>query len=342
MTPPSLDIEDPTAFLPYLTAAKLVGNAESVATTTLPGGVSSRTVLVDWPDGRSCVFKQALPKLRVAVDWFSDPRRVHREALALRHLERLAPPGSVPRLVFEDAQQHVVGMEAVPRPHDNWKTLLLAGRLVEDHVHQFGEWLGAVHRRSSLERSDIASAFDDRSFFESLRVEPYYQYTASQNPEAAAFFDRLIAETRGRRLALVHGDFSPKNVLVHINRLVLLDFEVIHWGDPAFDIGFGLTHMLSKAHHLPDSRADFGRAACLFYRSYRNALGEVPWSEGLEAHAVRHALGCLLARVVGRSPLEYLALTARERQRKIVLELIARPPDRVDDLVSEFLAALEE
>jgi len=342
MTSPSLDIENPAAFLPYLTAARLVENGEPMTTTVLPGGVSSRTVLVDWLDGRSCVFKQALPKLRVAVDWFSDPSRVHREALALRYLERLAPAESVPRLIFEDAEQHVVGMEAVPRPHDNWKNLLLAGRLVEDHVRQFGEWLGAVHRRSSLERSDTASAFDDRSFFESLRVEPYYQYTASRVPEAAAFYDRLIAETRARRLALVHGDFSPKNVLVHANRLVLLDFEVIHWGDPAFDTGFGLTHLLSKAHHLPDSRAEFGRAASLFYRSYRQALGAVPWSDGLEACAVRHTLGCLLARVAGRSPLEYLEPPARQRQRRVVLALIARPPASVDDLVGEFLAGLEE
>ncbi|HEY2908649.1 MAG TPA: aminoglycoside phosphotransferase family protein [Gemmataceae bacterium] len=342
MTSPSLDIEDPAAFLPYLKAAKLVENGDPVATTALPGGVSSRTVSVDWPDGRSCVFKQALPKLRVAVDWFSDPSRVHREALALRYLGRLAPAGTVPRLVFEDAQQHVIGMEAVPRPHDNWKNMLLAGRLVEDHVHQFGEWLGAVHRRSSVERGNTASAFDDRSFFESLRVEPYYHYTASQVPEAAAFYDRLIADTRGRRLALVHGDFSPKNVLVHANRLVLLDFEVIHWGDPAFDIGFGLTHLLSKAHHLPDLRAEFGRAASLFYRSYRQALGAVPWSEALEACAVRHTLGCLLARVAGRSPLEYLEAPARQRQRRIVLALIARPPASVDDLVGEFLARVEE
>jgi aminoglycoside phosphotransferase (APT) family kinase protein len=230
--------------------------------------------------------------------------------------------------------------------------LLLAGRLVLDHVHQFGEWLGAVHRMSSRDRGDVAAAFDDHSFFESLRIEPYYQYTASRNPEAAAFLDHLIAETRARRLALVHGDFSPKNVLVHANRLVLLDFEVIHWGDPAFDIGFGLTHLLSKAHHLPQAlslpdgrgseiRAEFGRAASLFYRSYREALGDVPWADGLEGHFVRHTLGCLLARVAGRSPLEYLEPPARERQRRIVLGLIARPPAGVDDLVGEFLAALE-
>jgi hypothetical protein len=303
--------------------------------------VSGRTVLVEWPDGRGRVFKQALPKLRVAVDWFSDPTRVHREALGLRWLAELAPPGSVPALDFEDLREHVLGMEAAPRPHDNWKTLLLAGRLDADHVRQFGRWLGTVHRRSWLERVELAPAFDDRSFFDSLRVEPYYQYTANRVPAAAAFLDELVATTRGRRLALVHGDYSPKNVLAHAGHLVVLDYEVVHWGDPAFDLGFGLTHLLSKAHHVRSHRAEFGQAASQFYRTYTEALGDVPWAGDLEPHAVRHALGCLLARAQGRSPLEYLDPAARERQRDAVLAVIPRSPSRVDDLAAEFLARLE-
>src|ERR1700753_3912418 len=107
-----LDIEDTAALRRYLAAAGRLADGEAVSVTVLPGGVSGRTVLVEWPDGRGRVFKQALPKLRVAVDWFSDPARVHREALGIRWLARLAPPGSVPALVFEDAREHVVGMEA--------------------------------------------------------------------------------------------------------------------------------------------------------------------------------------------------------------------------------------
>lgn len=287
------DIEDPAVLRRYLTTAGLLADGEPVTTTVLPGGVSGRTVLIDWPDGRGRVFKQALPKLRVAVDWFSDPARIHREALGLRWLASLAPPGSVPALAFEDPEAHVVGMDAVPRPHDNWKTLLLAGRLDDDHVRQFGRWLGTVHCRSWQQRDELATAFDDRSFFESLRIEPYYQYTATRVPAAAAFLGDLIDAARARRLALVHGDYSPKNVLVHAGRLVVLDFEVIHWGDPAFDVGFGLTHLLSKGHHVRDQRADFGRAASNFFATYAESLGDVPWAGSVESQAVRHTLGCL-------------------------------------------------
>lgn len=339
MTADPIDIEDPAVLRRYLTIAGLLADSEPVSMAVLPGGVSGRTVLIEWPDGRGRVFKQALPKLRVAVDWFSDPARIHREALGLHWLGKLAPPGSVPALAFEDPEEHILGMDAVPRPHDNWKTLLLAGRLDDDHVRQFGRWLGTVHRRSWLQRDELAPVFDDRSFFDSLRIEPYYQYTASRMPAAAAFLSDLIDDTRSRRLALVHGDYSPKNVLVHAGRLVVLDFEVIHWGDPAFDVGFGLTHVLSKAHHARDRRADFARAASNFFGAYAESLGDVPWAGIVEPHAVRHALGCLLARAEGRSPLEYLGLTARGRQRDAVLALTPNPPTRVDDLVREFLLA---
>src|SRR5262249_34295871 len=158
----------------------------------------------------------------------------------------------VPALVFEDRTHHVLAMTAVPRPHDNWKTLLLAGQINPEQVCQFGRLLGTIHRRSYERRAELERVFDDRSFFESLRVEPYYQYSAAQCPAAAVFLANLIAATRKRRLALVHGDYSPKNILVHASRLVLLDHEVIHFGDPAFDVGFALTHLLSKAHHVRD------------------------------------------------------------------------------------------
>ena len=124
----ALNIENPTDLRQYLVAANLLAADEPVSIVVLPGGVSSRTVLVERQSGPSWVFKQSLAKLRVAVDWFSDPTRIHREALGLRWMARLAPAGSVPALIFEDSLEHVLGMEAVPEPHQNWKSMLLAGR----------------------------------------------------------------------------------------------------------------------------------------------------------------------------------------------------------------------
>ncbi len=309
-----LDIEQPGALLAYLRETGRIDPAEEPAIRVLTGGVSNRTVLVERSTGEAWVVKQALAKLRVQVDWFSPPERIHREALGLRWLERIAPPSTTTPLVFEDHDVHLLAMQAVPQPHENWKTLLLARASWRSITSPNSPNSSAPSTATATSaRSEIEPVFADRGFFESLRLEPYYGYTATQVAAAAAFLTDLIAATLARRDTIVHGDYSPKNVLVHDDRLILLDHEVIHFGDPGFDLGFSLTHLLSKAHHLPAKRADFAAAAVAYWADYRDTLGDVPFAADLEPRAVRHTLGCLLARVRGRSPLEYL--DAEERTR---------------------------
>ena len=326
MATSELDIEQRDQLIAYLRTARHIDADETPVTTVLAGGVSNRTVFVRRTRGEAWVLKQALAKLRVNVDWFSDPARVHREALGMRWLKRLAPNGTITDLVFEDRDHHLLAMAAVPEPHENWRTMLLDGRLDVEHVEQFARLLAAVHRESHAQRDELAAVFEDRGFFESLRLEPYYAYSAEQAPEAAAFLRALIDDTRRHRLTLVHGDYSPKNILVHDGRLVLLDHEVIHFGDPAFDLGFSTTHLLSKAHHLPELRKGFAEAAKRYWAGYREALGDVPWTDDFEPRAVRQTLGCLLARVVGRSQLEYMSDEEKARQREAVIGLVGDPP----------------
>lgn len=331
--PQLVDIEEPGALIAYLRRAARIPHDEAPRVRVLGGGVSNKTVLVERPSGEAWVLKQALPKLRTQADWFSDPARIRREAEGLRWLLTVAPPGAITPLVFEDAAQHILAMQAVPQPHENWKSMWLANcgeaRL---YVRQFGHLLGQIHRAGFERRAETARLFGDRSFFESLRLEPYYAYSAAQVPEAAGFLQELIDATRRRCLTVVHGDYSPKNVLIHNGQLVLLDHEVIHFGDPAFDIGFAFAHLLSKANHLPRSdRFHFRDAVVIFWINYAKSLGSVPWGGGLvprggdplQRWIARHTLACLLARVVGRSPLEYLNDRQRARQRDAVLEIIA-------------------
>lgn len=332
-----LDIEDSTSLLKYLWKTGRIGWDESPLVRNLAGGVSNRTVLIQRESGESWVLKQALERLRVRVEWRSDPRRIEREALGIERLSEIAPAGAITPLIFLDAANHVLAMRAVPEPHANWKSLLLAGQLESEHIRQFAELLAAVHRAGFDRREQFSREFDDRSFFQSLRLEPYYAYSAQRMLFAAPFLDRLIADTWVTRYTLVHGDFSPKNVLIHEGRLVLLDHEVIHFGDGAFDLGFGLTHLLSKANHLRERRGDFANAAKSFWLTYRRAIGGVPWSEGLEERACRHTLACLLARCIGRSPLEYLKPEAAAAQANAASLMMDAPPDSMLDLVDAFI-----
>jgi aminoglycoside phosphotransferase (APT) family kinase protein len=335
------DIEDNAALVAYLRAAGHIAPDETPEIRVLGGGVSNRVVWVERATGEAWILKQALAKLRVKVDWFSSVERIHREAAGLRWFSRTLPPGSTPRFVFEDFESHILAMTAVPTPHENWKTRMLAGSIDTDYARQFGEILAAIHRSADTNPAEAQVEFADQSFFETLRLEPYYAYTAEQVPQAADFIHRLIADARSRRLALVHGDYSPKNILIHADRLVILDYEVIHYGDPAFDLGFSLTHLLSKAHHLPARRAAFVRAATRYWAVYRETAGDGAWTDDLDARAVRHTLGCLLARVRGRSPLEYLDDAERDRQARAVVALMAAPPPTVPALAARFTHLLE-
>jgi 5-methylthioribose kinase len=336
-----LDIEDFHALRHYLATQGYVESAETVRFQKLCGGVSNRTVKVSWPDGRGWVLKQALAKLRVNVDWFSSPARIGVEAKALRSMNALAPSGTTPSFIFEDMTNYLMGMEAIPEEHENWKAILLSGKIVTAHFEQFGLFLGTIHRRSSESGPELRAEFSDTAYFENLRLEPYYIYTAEKLPAAASFLNALAQDTLRHKDSLVHGDFSPKNTLIYLDKLILLDYEVVHFGDPAFDVGFAMTHFLSKAHHLPKDRARLASAAELFWQVYREEVMGLEWSAGLEQRVVRHTLGCLLARVAGKSPLEYLTSEEVIRQRDCVLALIHEHPASVPDLIGEFLHEIE-
>lgn len=339
---PTLDIENQENLQTYLTASNRLGDAKVLSMQNLPGGISNRAVLVHLNDGRSWVLKQALEKLRVAVDWFSDPARIHREALGIKYLYELAPPGSITPLIFEDFENHILAMEAVPQPHENWKVLLLQGEIAQNDVRQFADILAAIHRNAWEQRNTLKSTFDDDQYFESLRLEPYYAFAAQQVPEAAEFLHDIIAQTCRQKITLVHGDYSPKNILKYQGRLILLDHEVIHWGDPAFDVGFALTHLLSKAHYLKEQRNAFAQAARFYWEHYFAQLQNVEWKEQLEERAARHTLACLLARVAGRSPLEYLDAAQRQVQKEVVVEIMKNPPRQISVLVDTFVNRINE
>jgi hypothetical protein len=328
-----MDIENTAELLDYLRQEGHIRLGELAQCRVLDGGVSNRTVLVARPSGETWIVKQALAKLRVADEWFSPPERIMREAKGMVALGRIAPRGTITPLLFTDPKKYLLAMASVPSPHENWKSVLLSGRIERDHFEQFASLLSAVHRGGASR--EFREEFDDRSFFELLRIEPYYLVTAARIPAASPFLDALVDETRARRLTLVHGDYSPKNILIHKGQLVLVDHEVVHFGDPAFDVGFSMAHLLSKAHHVKAARQALAVAADYYWKVYSRSGGMAS-----ESPSVRHSLGCLLARVAGRSPLEYFDDEERSRQQNAVIALMADPPLTMTELITRFLECL--
>lgn len=334
-----IDIEKHEKLHEYLKRKQCLQGDELPEYVNLAGGVSNRCVLVQ-RDASALVVKQALEKLRVKENWECKPERIHQEALGLRHLVRLTPQQNTPAFVFEDFEEHILVMEAVPFPHENLKTLLLKGDARLAYAKQFGRLLGSIHA-NTYDNKEYNAIFSETYYFEELRLKPYYAFTAQQLPETTTFLNELISSTKTTKLSVVHGDYSPKNILIHHEKLFLLDHEVIHYGDPAFDIGFSMTHLLSKMLHLYEIREDFFNFCLTYWNAYRQNAAMLMRLRGFEARAVQHTLACLLARVKGKSPLEYLDKKEQEFQLNIVLTLLRNIPASVDDLIHNFFNALQ-
>ena len=331
-----MNIENQGELADYLIGKKILPKNAELKSKVLPGGVSNRTVKVDF-EGHSWVMKQALPKLRVKGDWYSAPERIFYEAEAIRWFD-LHLPGTCPKLTFEDKEHFIMGMEAIPAPFDNLKALFMTSAPLPDHFIKSGTLLGQIHAIGK-DRKRIPELFFDSQFFESLRIHPYYVVCQQVLPEATDFFNSLIHDTREDRYTFTHGDYSPKNLLVKNNRLILLDHEVAHFGDGTFDLGFFLAHILSKANHHLSCRKDFLLGTEQFYQAYLELTECL--TPARKQRVVRHALGCLLARVKGLSPLEYLTAAEKKIQLSIVLRLLAKPPETVTQLVERFGTMLD-
>jgi 5-methylthioribose kinase len=287
----------------------------------LGGGVSNKVIRVEAAAFRA-VLKQSLAKLRVEQEWIADRGRIFREAAAMRWVEGRLRGGQAPRLLWEDRENFAIAMESAPSGAEMWKNRLFGEEFDPGCARAAGRMLGSLIA-ASWNDPEARRIFGDRTVFWQLRIDPYYRFTADIVPECADYFHDLIERTGARKVSLVHGDWSPKNLLVSSEGVWAIDWEVIHFGDPSFDAGFLLNHLLLKSIAMPQHRADLTHLAEVFIA----ALGkELPaGAEWIEAALFEHLPALLLARVDGKSPAEYLDAGMRDRARSIAKGLMREP-----------------
>jgi 5-methylthioribose kinase len=297
--------------------------------TELGGGISNKVILAEAPGFRA-VLKQSLGQLRTEQGWFSDRDRIFREAAAMRWNAGIQG-GRVPSILFEDRAAFTIGMEAAPAGAAMWKTQLFRGENEPETARAAGLALGSMIAASWNHR-DAEAVFGDQTVFVQLRVDPYYRFTAGRRPEAADYIHDLIARSSAHRVSLVHGDYSPKNLLVGGGAVWLIDWEVTHFGDPSFDVGFLLNHLVLKSIALPQYAAKIAGLAEAFLTALSAALpAEAAWVVPL---AFEHLPALLLARVDGKSPAEYLDAAMREREASVALQLMRRPANSFREVLS--------
>jgi aminoglycoside phosphotransferase (APT) family kinase protein len=319
----------PAEFVEALRELGLVG-AEQVTGSPLTGGVSSDIWRIETAGGPLCV-KRALAKLRVAADWQAPIARNVYEARWLQ-VANDAAPGAAPRLLGQHARLGVVAMDYLaPEEHRLWKEELRRGHADVVAARAVGATLARIHAFTAA-RPELASQFDSDPIFFAIRLEPYLLATARRHPDLAGALEALVERTRNRPVALVHGDVSPKNILVGAHGPVFLDAECAWWGDPAFDLAFCLNHLLLKCLWTPASRVGF--LAC-FDALAAAHLGGVDWEprDAFEQRAATLLPALLLARVDGKSPVEYVTHERdRETVRRVARRFVQAPVARLAEV----------
>ena len=289
---------------------------------SLDGGVASDIRIVEAPGG-PIVVKQALAKLKVTADWRSDPSRSSVEVAALKAFAGLIGSQSVPRVLWSDESRNTFAMNLIDRRFRNWKKDILSGHVDPATARSAGELLGKAHSEST-QRTDLRDRFANTTYFQQLRVEPFFERVAEKLPSLSATIAGVVEGMARRRVALVHGDFSPKNILASGAEIVILDFEVTHWGDPHFDIAFCLSHLLLKAHRVQADAAAVLNLARVFIDGYAASGPEVDSSH------LAKLTGCLiLARLEGASPVDYRADLKEGLVRALAIEMMTTPKQSV-------------
>jgi aminoglycoside phosphotransferase (APT) family kinase protein len=330
MTEGVLDDAQVAVLTTALRRMELIGPHEAPALKALTGGVSSIIALAHTARGPMCV-KRALPRLKVSAEWFAPVER-NRAEVAWLKIAGSVVPQSVPKILGDDAQAMAFAMEWLdPDRYPVWKAQLRDGVVDVRTARAVGAVLGSVHRATAGDAS-IARDFAHDDAFYSIRLEPYLEASARAHPGHAEALRELIAITAATKHVLVHGDVSPKNILVGPGRLVLLDAECAWYGDPAFDLAFCLNHLLLKCRWRPASTDAFLACFDALTESY---LSNVDWEprEAVERRTARLLAGLLLGRIDGKSPVEYLTQAAeRDRVRQFALQHLAVPVSRLSTL----------
>lgn len=305
----------------------LAAAGDEVTVRPLTGGVSSDIALVTTPQGQFCV-KFALARLKVVADWQVPVGRNAAEYDWLSYVARL-DAALVPRLFGQNPTLGGFAMDYLPdATHPTWKSRLMAGQVDVRFAGAVGHALGRIHARAARDADKdggLAARFTHQANFHALRLDPYFAATATRHPDLAGRLHALISHTHSARITLVHGDVSPKNILCGPDGPVFLDAECAVWGDPAFDPAFCINHLVIKASARIGPPDQLAAAALALWDAY---LAQVDWEDRVALTARVAALlpALMLARVDGKSPVEYLDVMQQHLLRQLARDLILAAP----------------
>jgi aminoglycoside phosphotransferase (APT) family kinase protein len=302
----------------------LVAGGEPFSAERLTGGVSSDIWKITAGPQVFCV-KRAMAKLAVKDDW-QVPVERNRYERRWFQVVNARVPGSAPAVIAHDDDAGLFVMDYLePSEHKLWKSELAAGRVDLDLAAAVGGRLVAIHAATAGDAA-LADEFATGTLFEALRLDPYIRTTGRRHEPLNRRLSELADHTGAIHKSLVHGDVSPKNILTGANGPSFLDAECAWYGDPAFDLAFCLNHLLLKCLWVRQAQAEFLIAFDELRDAYFHGVDWEPLAD-LEARAAALLPALFLARIDGKSPVEYITDEAdKDRVRRTAIPMIETPP----------------
>jgi 5-methylthioribose kinase len=335
-----MQVEPDDELIAFLSESGIIRSRDDAVFSPLDGGVASDIWTVKTSTRTICV-KRALAKLKVEKPWFAPVERNIYEVQWLRQANAVVP-GVTPEILAEDMQRGMFAMSYLP-PDDYpvWKARLRDGHADPAFAARVGDCLGRIHAATANDEG-IERRFDTAAIFYDIRLEPYLLATAQNHADRAEQLHALVAATQDNAKVLVHGDVSPKNILVSPDaRPIFLDAECACYGDPAFDLAFCLNQLLLKCIWTPSATEDFLTCFDSMTQAYLAHVNWEPVAE-MQSRAAQLLPGLMLGRIDGRSPAEYITTDAeRDRVREFARALLLAPVHLLAQISSQWAQVLK-
>lgn len=334
-----IDISTESVLKDYLLSKGIIDPNENNRFHYCSGGVSCTVVFV-YAGKKQMIIKQGLAQLKTKEVWLCDPNRMNIEQRSNQIYHEIMPD-CAPEVYFYDAENYIYGREALPEDWRMWKEDLLAGILSFPTAEKIITTLLKVHSDCS-KRKEIAQEFDDNEIFYNLRISPYFEFTLQKYPQLKPFAVPLIQMLMNEKITLIHGDFSPKNILTDGNKVSILDYEVAHYGHPSFDLAFFSTHFVLKAVK--------NKAYAVSYLNMLGYMMNIYFSgcdymdkKTLERGYIQLLALMILARVDGKSPAEYITKEHdKELLRSFALEIVNCKLETIDSVMDMIKNKIEQ
>ena len=279
----------------------LLEPSEGFTQKKITTGVSSDIWYVETKKKKFCI-KRALNKLTVKEDWFAPVDRNNFEAKYFKECKKIVP-NSFPRILGHDSKKYILAMQW----YDNNKYLVWKNKLLNDHVsnreaHMVARILIKIHNFFYGKKKFEKEFLNDKTFH-AIRIEPYILFTSNSYPQFKKNFISVANSLVRNKKTLIHGDFSPKNILLGKSYPVILDAETACWGDPVFDLAFCLNHIVLKSIYK-NNKIEYLELGKNFIETYLKYLNYEKVDSFLNRFFSILPL-FILARIDGKSPVEY-------------------------------------